>query len=154
MFEKLPNDASYRAILELAMMHNLTFPREVELDCVAFHPNVSGSQRRQAVAAILTGINLAASSKEAGREDAQDTRHHPLSAQVPLSQMFRHDFSHPRNRLSELQHAIKLLLIAPLDMTRVIEILPSARGILPDYLKHSTRRRIDRNVRPGWRNNK
>jgi hypothetical protein len=54
--------------------------------------------------------------------------------------------------LRKLDDPAKLFGVLPTDMIFVIEILQSARGIFSDHLHRTTRRAINPNICPGWRN--
>ena len=117
------------------MLRYLTFALKIELNQVAFNVDMFWTKSRDAVAAILAGVKLAAGSNETSRQDAQDAGHYSLAPEPWLPQFARHDLAHVRQRLGKLQQSQKFLPIAPGSVVLVIKILPTTSGVLTNSLQ-------------------
>ena len=151
-FLQLPDDPSHAAVaqfvdLVLAGLAAVVEPHRVSLDA-----GVPVLQRGDAEAAVLLRVGLAARPHEAGREHAQDARHHLLAWQPGQPHVAIDGLAHARQRAPERDQPVVLLLLADADRSLAVAVLPAAFLVAPDGLQLRARVAIDGDVGPGRRN--
>src|SRR5262249_37212548 len=112
---------------------------------------MSWSQRRDAIRAVLTGVNLAAGPQEIGIENSQNGGHHPVAREARLLEITLDCTAQFREVRAKSNQSRELFSLARAHMTFVIEILPTAGRVLPHYLHATGRPGINGHVGPGRR---
>ena len=151
MLEQLAHQLGHAAIVHVAHLALPRFAGEIEMQDVPSHLEVLRAQGGDAVAAVLARIDFAARPQVTTRENAHDSRHHPLARNAGKTEVAMHDLSDARQRAQEAHHALELLALPDHDLLLVIEVLPAARRVLPHRLHGAAGRRVDGDVLPGGR---
>src|SRR5213078_2456933 len=98
---------------------------KVEINYVATDTHMSGPERCESITAVFARIDFTSRPHETGGEDAQDGGHHAFAAEVGLAQIASDSLAHFRQCLSKFQQTLEFLSLSSLDLTFVIEVLPT-----------------------------
>src|SRR6266542_5639420 len=107
------------------------------------------SERSDSIAAIFIRVNLATRSNETERKNSQNACHHALSRKTREPQVPGYGPAHRGQAVRKLNQPLELVFLATSDVILVINILPTARGIMPDCLQSCAGGRADGDVLPG-----
>src|SRR5204862_7746482 len=109
----------------------------VDIKYVAHDTHMAGPRLCEAITAVVGCIDFTSRPHGAGGEDAQDGGHHAFAAEVGLAQIASDSLAHFRQRLSKFQQTLEFLSLSSLDLTFVIEVLPTPGRIRANNLNRA-----------------
>ena len=149
--QQLADDSSDAPIAKVAHLALLRFAFVVEPEDVAMHGDVALAQRRDPEAAVLLRVHLASRAHEAGRQNAEDARHHAIARQSREREPAVDLLAQFRQRAPERDEAVVLLALPLDDRAIVVPVLPAPRLVPSDGLHLRGRGTTHHHVGPGRR---